>query len=236
MPYYRKRYNRKYKKRSYPKRKTGFMGKASNALTIASRALAVANMVKGMLNVEYKHVDTSVSATLAATFTSTFLYGPIPLGDTTNERNGKSIEVKSHNLRGILTRGASATVAVQIVRIVVWQIRENNGGDRSALIVNSANGVFENQSVIPFRTLTDTKDFIILMDRTYRLTADNPSFVVKNFHKFRPNSFKIKWQDTNITGNMDVVYGKQTYISYITDATVNFPTFNWQSRLRYIDN
>ncbi len=211
MPY-KKRYKRK---------------KRSNYMNTAHKALKIALATKKLLNVEYKHLDTTATATLGTTMAINALCIP-QQGDSNSERIGNSIRMKSLLARFHIGINASATASH--VRVLIVLDKQCNGS------VVTAAEILEDTSatvsiVSPY-AIDYTKRFRVLYDRVFRLNqADQREIYKKVFMKLNYHQ-----QFDASTGGVADLTNKCLYLLRLSDESTNTPNFQYYTRCRYIDN
>ena len=186
----------------------------------AKKALKVANFVKGLVNAEYKMLDTSAATTPTATGYVAAL-STILEGADYNNRNGLSIKAASLFLKATIFQNPAANASA--VRCLICIDSDNTG---TAPVVSD---ILETSSVISPLNHTNGKRFKILTDRTYCVNNNGEQErFIKKYIKLRHH---IKYSNTT-TGTRS----GQLYMLVISDTLTNNPSFNYYTRLRYLDN
>lgn len=190
---------------------------------VASKALATANYIRGMVNCELHNYDEAQTATAIDNSGSvTSLIDGIAQGDTNNTFTGNSLLLKRVQLRGTIAMHASAT-STRVRLMVVLDKRPPSSGTPPVVtdILNTA-------AITSFLNIENQIGrFKVLMDRTYVV---NTQFPERPFTFFRKLSLHCKFNDSQELSLNDVL------ILQISDESTNTPTVAFNSRLRYYDN
>lgn len=228
MTYYRRRYYRRsygrrryYRRRSAP-RSTGFSGMTVGQ--VASKALSIANGLRGIINSELKHYDEALGATAVSSAGSvTSLVSGISQGDTNNTITGNSILMKQFHIIGNLLINASATVSR--VRVMLVQDTRPVGGATPAVtdILNAS-------TVRSFLNIDDQLNrFRVLKNRLFILSqATTPEEITFTWHVKKTQH--IKFNDSQQVILNDLL------LLVLSDESTNTPTIAYSTRLRYYDN
>lgn len=220
------RYNRKkstrYNKTSYG---SGGMATAAKAIAMAGSALAIAQGIKRLINVEYKRFArnlTDVNSIPAGTIECMTAIGE---GNDNDERNGRSIKAVKYNFRYRVTfnEGDDPT---QYVRMMVVQDMQ---GDGTAPVPAE---VLEEIDVIGYINQDNTDRFKVLYDKTHVLTAQIGGVCVKKNIEMET---KIEYIGST-TGATSQGSGQIYTLHLGTQASEFYPTVNIEGILRYIDN
>ncbi len=187
--------------------------------------------LKKLINTEKKTFTRQLTGVTPATGTAVVeSIQEIAQGTDFNERIGRSIKAVSVQLKGQITIHASATFTS--ARYMLVQDTENRG---SAITIanllenaTAADDFFSLRSGFP----AHMKRFKILCDQTVQL--DQTDLPIINVECFRKLNMHIRF---NGTGGTDASMGQNSiWLIMISSEATNIPTFNIQSRLRYIDN
>lgn len=215
------KYKKTYKKRSKSSR---FFSKSSQALATATAALSLARQIKGLVNVEHhRHIiSTTSSPTITSSGGISGLYG-ITQGVDKADRVGNSILAKyiSANLSFI----NGATSVPTFIRLMYFIDRQQIG-DTSPAVTD----VLESASTTaPLNRLTVGR-FQILLDKTINLQPNGVEGIQKKFY-IRLNHH-IRYNGATAS---DIQKGG-IYRLLISNHTSNWPTFNGDEILMFIDN
>lgn len=105
----RRRYGNRYR-RAYKKKSSGWLGTIGKGVKMAGKALAVAQGVRSLLNVEYKYMDLDnigAAVTPYKANPNVILMTALVQGDDSDERNGRSVKMVSLNLKLKLTQNST---------------------------------------------------------------------------------------------------------------------------------
>lgn len=226
-----KRYNRK--KRSKPTRLARYARYGGTAISLATKALTTAIAVRKLLNVEYKNFDYDLSlATLTALAQWPICYPT--QGDTATTREGRSIRLKTMNIKYILTPNSPTQTDIARVRVMIVQDKMPDGSffPLGQLLNNTST------PITSFRALDYSKRFMIHYDKTHVVSPDidNPKSTYTTFTVYRKMDTHIKFDAT--VGNIGDISANAFYIVFIPDsgsATAQCK-YEFQSRCRYLDN
>lgn len=210
---FRRRYRKRFRRRAYRKRGGGFWNIAKKAAQ---------GVVRYYLNPEYKFLDSSPTVAPANGGIMTNL-SAIALGDNDTDRNGSSIKVTSHLLRGTLTKAASATATK--VRVIIFSDTSSNG----ALPVVADVLQTSNQDS-PLNKVNGSR-FTVLFDKSYVLTNDTPMRQFKHFKKMQHHIHYL-----NGTSATSAMGQGPIYMLTISNEPTNAPTVSVNSRMRFLDN
>ena len=234
MPY-RRRFHRLRRFTRRPRRtyktRGGFsrwITRPRNAAAMASAAWSTGMFLKKMINTEKKFYDTAISQAGTQLGTVTSLLD-IPQGDTGQTRDGRSLRIRSLQLKGQIVQNVSATQTFARVMLIA-DLRPNAGeiSDATAFLqAGSASNVFA------LASLDVGGRFVTLMDRTYSLLpkiAGTPDArLIKFYHKM-DKVVKYAGSATDDPENYNL------YLVTISSEATNTPTISAEIRLRFIDN
>lgn len=206
--------------RRYAKRK-GYNAPSYNT---AAKALSTALAVKKLLNVEYKHYDQAGTAAPPTAGQVILFDNGMLQGDSTTQREGNSILVKSLQFKGRFI----STVNAQQVRVLMVQDTDNQGAAPAVTDILSAAdpNAFYNVIDYPGR-------FRILGDKTVNLSgAVGPS--IREINMYHKGGFHIKYNGA--TGAVTDRRKNAVYILWISTGSSTLPTTQNYRRMRWIDN
>lgn len=200
-------------------RAKGYAKTGMSALKMASKAYTAAMAVKALINVEFKHLDTT-STTPVSTTPRVIHLTNVSSGDTTRSRDGMSIRAKSLHMRGSLQVDQAA--AADRVRMLVVRAITDDIPTWDLLIDGSSN-------LDGHRDLNHTNQFKVLSDKTYNLAElRNPNQSITNHFKL---DHHVTWDQLATTTR-----GGHLYLLHLGTEAVNTTAINLHCRLRYIDN
>jgi hypothetical protein len=229
----RRQYKPRYNKKRTSKPTKGFFGTAGKALATASAALSMAKMVKSLINVETKFIDTTLGGVLMPSASPTIV--PLTLCSTgTNDetRNGNSIKAKSNSLKFTLAIN-STTPLDSDCRIMIIYDKVSNGTLPIATdILDNLGGI--TPTLAHYNGDNAGSRFLILYDKRFQLTnndrrlIDGSSYLKLNHHvKFDGNGSLIA---DATTGHMYLVF-----MSNVA-AVASQPSISYSNRFYFIDN
>ncbi len=191
----------------------------------ASKALAIAQAVRAMVNVEYKVHGTTITAdpnTSGATQNLT----AVGQGDDYNTRDGRKIRVKSCWIKGVVTLHASATNSK--VRIVVAQDKSGTTA------LPTASSLFEDIAAMYNNKhhLTDPQTnsrFRVLWDEFVMLNTENPNWEL-DFYKELDDHVYFSGTGATDEGRNHI------YCFIASSEATNDPVVTASAQVRFIDN
>ncbi|QGH72136.1 MAG: capsid protein [CRESS virus sp. ctbTJ1] len=210
-----KRYRRF--KRAY--RKGGVWGLAKKAAS---------SVVKYYLNPEYKFLDSAANLNPTNSGNIVSVQSLIAYGDAENNRNGNSIKVTSMLYRATATLGTGATSTKY--RIMIFTDTSSAGAVPTVNTVLQAPGGANPLILAPLNRNNGSR-FHVLLDRTYILDQDDPK---KHIQIFKKMNHHIHYLDG--TAAVTALGQGPIYIMHISDEATNYPTVDWNCRLRFLDN
>lgn len=214
---YRKPYRRTYRRRRNNTYRWTTYGNAFQQLWKDVK------YVKGLLNVEYKNIDTSVSLVPDTTAVSSVLINSVGQGDDRTNRDGRSIRIK------YITAKLTITLVedFNIVRLILVCDREAENGvalDSKFLQFNSVNSLYN---------IDGTKRFKVLYDKIFSMDKDKSNQIHIKFNKRLGT--KVKYQGTS-TGIANIETNAY-YLLAVSNATFGTaPGIVGYTRVRFVDN
>lgn len=218
MPYYGRRktvYRRPFKKNNKKYNKN-----PNSTRNLAIRALSKVNKLRSNLDIEYKFKDSDSFGTVG----TTAAFGNIAAiaeGDTNQTRNGRSVKMTSVYSRGTVRYNTSATTETTF-RIIIFAWFDEAAPTASDILTDTA-------EPMSFFRVSDRKQYRVLFSKFITLDSQRPLVKWRSFKKL----------------NMKQIFGGAASTDYKTgsihmmvissDAT-NQPTYDWVSRVRYVDN
>lgn len=208
---------RTFKRRSYKK------SWGSSALSMASKALRMANYFKQIINVEHKHSEVGYLGETVSTGIVTHLT-PIATGDDPDERNGTSVLARFLNIRGEIRWNTSSPY--QRCRIVI--IRDNQQVDDTSPTLTE---IFNENNPLSHLSVADPGRFKILAQRNF--TADMQKLTT-SFHITYKMQYHLRFNGTAGTD----ISKNGTYLCLMTSdiTTGEGANLEYISRLTYVDN
>lgn len=222
MPYYRKRYNNRYKRRSNYRRRGGYTTMGS-ALYLAKKAYRGINYLKGLVNSEKYHLDTSISGQTINTAGVVSHLTAIAQGDNDPGRTGNSIFVRGLSYSFSLNMNASATNTW--VRFVIL-IDTQQVGDTSPGITT----VFESVNVGALMNHLTLGRFKIIRDKVYVFNSSNLTSIQKKGYISMRHHVRF-----NGTADTDIQKGG-IYLMLVSNEGTNLPVLTGMFRIMFHDN
>lgn len=194
------------------------------------------NYLSGLIDAEHKFFDYNIPSTgelLGNISYKIHSLSSIAQGDDINMRNGRSIKVKSSNLKArIILDGLCES---SIVRIILFYDKSQKG---SAVDMSDIYDVISGDDAInSFRNIITgtTQRYKILYNKTFALDKDYKNQIyISNFQKL---NHTIRW--TGTSGNDSALGQGAMYLAAISTGpqTENFTARLFlKHRLRYVDN
>lgn len=192
----------------------------------------VARGVKGLINVEFKNYDVSVSTSpLAATYQ--YLLCVPTQGDSATQREGRSIKVKSLQVRYQLTKGSTQTI-INRCKVMVVKDTMPDGSTFSMNELLDSTG-----DLTAFNNLNYGKRFKVIYSRTHVIdpSTSSPKSSTTVINVFKKVDSHVKFQSSN--GNITDITANAFYLIFIPETTTPNSeqiNFAYSSRSRFIDN
>lgn len=226
----------KYNK-TFKKKKGGYARKGAKRGAIYGAAAGQlwkdVKFLKDMINVERKVYDIDLTAgALATNVGSTSWMSGIATGTGFNQRTGMVVKASSFSLKGTIECNASAASPTQ-VRIIIYINKSLNQGvlPGTSDILQSTGSSGIGGPITPYQ-LNNVGDFTVLMDRKYTVDLVQRNQVNVNFRC--KLGHHIRWETTG-----DLIANTESghiFMLVVSDQSTNQPSFQYYSRLRYVDN
>ncbi len=214
-------------RKKYKSSRPGYKACGRMVFGDARKALAVAQGLKRLLNVEIKNHDvTQTSVTIIQTPVIVQLSN-IPSGDTTISRDGAQCKMVGINLNYFLT--VDPTTPRTVVRIVLLIDRQTN-----QIIYNIADffdSTVSQLNVISPRNLNNLHRFIVLYDQTHMLSLDTPTVTVRKYIK---RDVLLRY-DASTPSIADSTQNSLSLLQ-VTNEGTNQPIISSFCRIRFVDN
>nr|UOF80963.1 capsid protein [Cressdnaviricota sp.] len=217
-------YSRSYSKRPVRryKRKTSWYNKKYSTLQLAKKAAKGVYYLKGLVNSEMLHNQSTGSTNTDSTGTMTLLNG-MAQNDTVNGRTGNSILMRNLFLRLGFVQHASATSTVY--RVMVVQDSQQIGDTTPAI-----SDILESVSVYSPLSTASSGRFKIL--KNWMFSTSNASNTVKLLEKYFDFRFHTRFNGTASTD----IQKNGLYLVTLCDQATNKPSFNYTWKVGYHDN
>ena len=189
-------------------------------------------LLKSMLNVEYKVVDTAIVQQSIPQTPIVTIYNPLQLGTDYTQRNGR--QVKFTSLYHRITFQAPATQNIpQFVRFVLFWYKDPSGTAPTPLqMFGSASPNINNMM-----NLNTRKDFIILEDEILRIdsnSAGSPSQLLNKYFKLDQHTI---YGNTSLGTIADIEsYALCSFCWSTGVGAPQQPIIEATVRMRYLDN
>lgn len=217
---------RRFRKRSgkYTWRKYG-----ARAGSLAYKAYKTASFIKSLINTEYKYIDQPVGAALDNTVWYIVPITQCAQGDDNINRNGKSILLKSINLRLKISLEGALTKAN--IRVMLIRYNACNGSNPS--FSELLDTPLDIQS---FRNLNGpVNNYTVFMDKRFTMDVDTKDEIV--FDRFFKVTDHVKYIGTSAA---TASLGNNNYFwCFLSDNAFHasdVPYVQGYSRCRFIDN
>lgn len=203
---------------------------AFDALSIARSAWQGVRYLKGLVNSEALTHDVvgfvAPTDSTSATSNNVLLNG-IAQGDNIGQRTGNSLLMKRIDIKGYVQMNGTAT-DVQGVRIALVLDTQQISDDSTI----GFEDVFEaTQPLTSFMQDSQLGRFTVLWDRTFHVTEVNGNFRVP-YKISVPLGLHVRYNGTAATD----LQKHGMWLITVSDASANYPTVVYNSRLRYHDN
>jgi len=181
--------------------------------------------VKALVNAEYKKIDVNHTAAVPSTTWTTVLLNGIAQGDDNDMRNGRSVKCTSINVNGFLLKHNSA--AQTIIRIaLVWM-------PETELVNPTTSKIFAvDNSYVSKYNINYAGYSKVIYDQTFMLDGANRTIAKLSIS--RKLSHHMRFIGTDAT--VGSIERGALFLLYMSNEATNTPTFNYQSRFRYVDN
>lgn len=199
-------------------------------------------VVKQYVNTEYKHYDVQeINQDMEGISSNaqTVCLNNIPQGDSDEDRNGSQCKIKSVMVKGVIKGDINQD---NKCRVQIWLFTDPNGSlpansaiydydDSGGSALNAATYINAN------RKLENTSRYKLLKSFTCVCEKNGKQkFSFSLIHKF-PKGLITKWDEDDTTGAVTNMRKGMLFFRWESDqTTANFPTLNYVSRVRYIDN
>lgn len=213
---------RQYKRRSSRRRRTPWYRKKYDAMSLAAKAAKGVWYLKGLVNSEMLHNQSTGSTTVPNTGVITLLNG-MAQNDTSSGRTGNSILMRNVFLRLVLTQHPNAVSTVYRVMLV---LDKQQVSDTSPTITN----ILETFSPLAPLATASVGRFKIM--KNWFFTTDDTKSQTRILELYKQFRFHTKY---NGTTNTDI-QKNGLYLVVLTDQGVNTPTLDFTWKVGYHDN
>lgn len=201
--------------------KFGYSG-ISSAGSAAFAALKGVQYLKSIVNVERKFLDYNQVNQVIGTSATVYPLTQVAGGDAYNQRDGNSIKAASLLLR--ITAVLNLPSEQSFVRCILLIDNEQRASNPTST------EVLENPTdyLSPINHINGSR-FTVLRDFFLNLRKDMNALISKKYIKL---GHHIKYSSTTSTDTKE----GNIYLLLISDTSMNAPTIDFDSRLRFIDN
>lgn len=221
--YRRRQYQRK--KRNYKRTNLPWYQKKYSTQQLAYKAWNAAKYLKGLVNSELYHYDSTFNTTIPGTGSMTLLNG-IAQGDTSVTRTGNSILMKNATYRFKIVINSSVTANTTVLFMLLWDTQQI--ADTTPAVTD----VLKTAATQSLLNLNAQGRFQIVMRKTLVLTpatGARPAMEIKGFHKFHTHT---KYNGANATD----IQKNGLYWLMVSSESTNTPTIEGEVRVAYHDN
>lgn len=214
-----------YKKNYNNKKKGGYNKRFKTYSKCGSQLYKDVKMLKNLINVEFKVKDESFNVATDASGAFQLING-LTQGDDNSNRDGRQVRFKSIQMRGRVSRNASATQTRDRVKLVCFIDKQPNTAAPTWL------SLYTGTDVTAFRNLDWKRRYVILWEKIVNIDEDDPS---KDWKMYRKIDMKTVF-DNSSSGLVSDITTNAIYIGYISEFGVNGPGMDIDTRVRFIDN
>jgi len=180
--------------------------------------------LKGLINVEFKSVDTINDLTVTST-NSIVLINALVVGDDFSNRDGRKVRFKSVEIT--LNIVQNATPINTFMRIMVVIDKQPN---EILLVITD---LLTANTMDSHRNLDHRKRFVILRDEVISLSDAERTNMTWNYYK---QLDMITIYDNSNTGDITDITTNAIYLIMTSSEASNGPAVNQAVRMRFIDN
>lgn len=216
---------RRNRRRNYKPKPSRWQTYGNAAMQLASDAMKGVRFVKGLINTEFKNIDTNNIPTVTAGGVITLLNGTVQ-GDGQFNREGSSFRMKSIDVRYQGTYNAA--VGYNTYRVMLVLDQQANG------VAPALTDILAVNAVDSPRNLDYRKRFLILYDKVHCIGTGNGQ---QNYdHLHIKNEYHTQCFAASNTGTVADITTNAVYLVMFSDQAVNGPTVNYYGRIRFLDN
>lgn len=213
------------KRKTFRKKKTSWYDKKYSTMDIAKKAWAATKYLKGLVNSERHHTDTTL--TLGSAQSQIFNLVSISQGDTMASRHGNSILLKSIYLRGTMVINSSVT---QNTRITVLLIKDKQQiADTNPTITDMLVSSTDPNTLNATGTLGRFKTLWRHTYTLYPVSGGRPSLNIEKYFKLQDH---VRYN--GVSGGD--IQRNGYYLIVITSEPTNYPSVNINARVSFHDN
>lgn len=182
--------------------------------------------IKGLVNSEYKHLEYTPTLTPTTSGTMTQIT-QIAQGDQANQREGRSVLLKSLLIRGTITQDVNDTSTYNMIRMIIFQTKNDNDAPTVAKLLDGS------ATYLDPLNLDYSHNVRILNDKVFRLypkwSGDHQQIFFKRYFKLNTHC------QYDGTGSTQVKAGN-LWVALVSDVASYGPSVLLNMRMRYTDN
>lgn len=216
-------FKKTYRKKTYAKK--AWYNKKYSAKDIALKALKNTRYLKGLVNSEMNHVDSTI--TLGAAQSNTTHITAIAQGDTAATRTGNSILLRNIYLRGIAEINAAVTATTRITFALVKDKQQHS--DTSPTVADVFTSNTNPESML---NLNNVGRFKVIWRKTINLSIVAGGRNCIEINKYWKLYDHVRYNGTATTDIQKNGY----YLMILTSEPANYPIVSLTSRVGYHDN
>lgn len=213
------------RKRSYRfRRKAPWYRRKYSASEVAYKAFQGVKYLKGLVNSEMHHKDTTISLSTQNLITH---ITSIAQGDNDFNRTGNSLLLRNIYIRGTMEIDPAVTSNTRISLVLVKDLQQVS--DSSPTLANIFNTPTDPNSLL---SLSTSGRFKILWRKNYVLTPSTASRPAIDINKYWKIYDHVRFNGTAATDIQKNGY----YFCILTSESVNFPQIDCTARVGFHDN
>jgi len=188
--------------------------------------------LKSLINVEKKYIiKDQTSTNVVQSFTGHDINTGIARNDSYDGRDGASVKGSYIQVRGRISYNPSYAATAQTVRLALVGKNMVTGTTCDDTAIWTA-GV-GNNPCLKWYEPNEMTGYQILKDKHYTVTAERPDLYFKISRKINHHA---EWNIGDATGALaNMTKGLFTFF-YASDASINYPTIEFSTKYKYIDN
>ncbi len=191
---------------------------------VVDKVIRDVSVLKGLINTEFKTIDTVNTGTVSTTAGFVLLNGTAP-GDDFDTRDGRQIRVKS--VQVTITWIQHATAVVTFLRVIIFIDKQPNE------VTPVVTQLLDTSSIVSFRNLDQRKRFIILKDKVLTMSDVGTKQGIMKWYK--QLDAKTMY-DAGTAGTIADITTNALFLMLVSSEASNQPTVTRVTRVRFIDN
>jgi hypothetical protein len=202
------------------------MGIAKDSIKYMGPIGRAVSVIKDMINVESKMIDTSVANTISNSGVTVYPLTLVAQGLTDITRNGNSILSQSIAAKVTFTINASATNT--LVRWVLFMDKDNAKGT-----VPTLTDLYDTLGVNSFINKNNSDRFVTIQTGLVELNAGAGLAQTINIYK-KLERFHVKYDGTD--ASQGAAAENHLYLGFLSNEATNLPSSVGNVRYRFYDN